>query len=75
MVTKEPRPDPRWTRNAALARYLGVTTMTIWRHQRNPNLNFPQPVSINGVQFTDLNLVDDWMRTRVICLNQKVAAR
>ena len=36
-------PGRRWARNGALARYLGITTMTVWRWQRDADLGFPQP--------------------------------
>jgi predicted DNA-binding transcriptional regulator AlpA len=55
----------RWVRNVALAEYFGVTTMTIWRWQRDPNLSFPQPSVVNGISFTDIEAVDQWMRQRV----------
>jgi len=57
---------PRWARNSPLAKYLNVSTMCIWRWQRDPQLNFPQPSRINNIDYTDLNLVDAWMRSRVV---------
>jgi len=57
---------PRWTRNAALARYLNVSAMCLWRWQRDPELNFPQPTQINKYHYTDLNQVDQWMRERIV---------
>jgi hypothetical protein len=66
MAMKEPRPDPRWTRNTALARYLGVSTMCLWRWQRQDDLNFPKATRINGIDYTDLNLIDSWMRARAV---------
>lgn len=59
-------PAPRWVRNAALARYLDVSAMCIWRWQRDASLNFPQPTRINNIDYTNLNEVDDWMRSRVV---------
>ncbi len=50
--------DARFVRNKALAEYLGTTVMTIWRWRRDPKLNFPQATEINGVSYTDLDLVD-----------------
>ena len=57
---------PRWTRNSALARYLNVSRMCLWRWQRDPRLNFPQPTVINKYSYTDLNQVDSWMRSRIV---------
>lgn len=58
--------QPRWTRNAALARYLNVSAMCLWRWQRDPNLNFPKATVIKKYAYTDLNQVDAWMRERVV---------
>jgi hypothetical protein len=38
--------------------------MTRWRWQRDPDLGFPQPSVINGIKYTDLNLIDDWLVAR-----------
>jgi predicted DNA-binding transcriptional regulator AlpA len=59
------RPN-RYARTAALARYLNTTTMTIWRWQRDPDLNFPQPTRINRGRYHDLDAIDEWMRARVV---------
>ena len=57
---------PRWVRNAGLARYLAVSGMCIWRWKRDASINFPQPVVVNNVEYNDLNLVDTWMRERIV---------
>jgi len=64
--THQDAPVPRWARNATLARYLNVSAMCIWRWQRDSSLHFPSPSRINNIDYTDLNLVDEWMRSRVI---------
>ena len=64
---------PRWTRNAPLARYLNVSDMTIWRWKRNPALNFPPAAVINNVEYNDLNLIDEWMRSRIAHLVEETA--
>jgi predicted DNA-binding transcriptional regulator AlpA len=56
--------EARWARNADLARYLGVSTMTLWRWQRDSRLDFPKPTIINGIARTDLSEVDAYMRER-----------
>jgi hypothetical protein len=38
----------------------------LWRWQRDPKLNFPQPTVVNKYAYTDLNAVDAWMRARVV---------
>lgn len=62
----EPKHPPRWARNAELARYLNRTKMTVWRWQRDPELEFPQPTVINGISYTDLNEIDAWMKSLVV---------
>jgi hypothetical protein len=56
--------SPRLTRNAPLARYLNVSAMTVHRWKRDPELNFPPPSVVNKIEYTDLNLVDEWLITR-----------
>ena len=55
---------PRWARNGTVAKYFNVSDMTVWRWQRDANLNFPKPTVINKVSYTDLNLINRWMRAR-----------
>jgi hypothetical protein len=57
--------EGRWARNAWLARNLGVSDMTIWRWKKNPTLNFPPAAIVNGIEYRDLNAVDQWMRERI----------
>jgi hypothetical protein len=45
---------------------LNVSAMCIWRWQRDPSLNFPQPTRINNIDYTDMNEIDAWMRARVV---------
>ena len=59
-------PPPRWTRNSALARYLNISEMSLWRWQRDEKLGFPNAAVINGISYTDLNLIDGWMKARVV---------
>ena len=55
-----------WFRNRALAEYLNVSEVTIWNWQRDQELNFPQPSVINGIPYTSVKAVNDWMKTRVV---------
>jgi hypothetical protein len=57
---------PRWARNAALARYLNISPMSVWRWARDPELKFPQPSVINNISYTNLDEVDAWLRARVV---------
>ena len=54
----------KWLRNGPLARYLGISNMTLWRWKRDPDLDFPDATEINGIEFNDLDVIDEWMRTR-----------
>jgi hypothetical protein len=65
-VLDAPPRAPRLARNSVLARYLNVSDMTRWRWQRDSDLGFPQPSVINKIEYTDLNLVDDWLIARRI---------
>jgi len=62
MIDQQTPPTPRLVGNAALARYLGVTPMTIWRWKRQPDLHFPPTIVINGVSYNSLNEIDAWLR-------------
>jgi predicted DNA-binding transcriptional regulator AlpA len=61
-VTEQRR---RWVRNGELAKYLGVSKMTIWRFKHEPGFDFPPAAKINNVEFNDLDEVDAWMEARV----------
>ena len=56
----------RWVRNKQLAEYLGISRMTLDRWKKNPKLNFPAASEVNGIERNDLDLVDDWLRSRVV---------
>jgi predicted DNA-binding transcriptional regulator AlpA len=66
-------PGPRWVRNKALAEMLGVTVMSIWRWQRDATLAFPQPSEINGIQYTNIEDVERWLKARALNLVKEVA--
>ena len=58
----------RWVRNGELAKYLGISKMTLWRLKHDPehkSLNFPPAAKINDIEFNDLTAVDAWMEARV----------
>lgn len=65
----------RWTRNSATARYLGVSNMCLWRWKRDARLAFPDPAVINGIEYNNLNLVDQWIKARVVSRVAREAAR
>jgi hypothetical protein len=49
----------RWARNAQLAKYAGVSTMTVWRWKQMPD--FPPAAVVNGIEYRDLDAFDSWM--------------
>jgi hypothetical protein len=56
----------RYARNCQLARYVGVSDMTIWRWKRDPALNVPKSILINDKEYNDLQAWDDWFRSRSV---------
>ena len=60
--------EAKWLRNAALARYLGVSKMALWNWQHDPGMGFPQPTRINDISYTDMDQVNAWMKERVVDL-------
>ena len=55
----------RWIRNGELAKYLGVSKMTVWRLKHQAGYAFPPAAVINGIESNDLDKVDAWMEARV----------
>jgi hypothetical protein len=56
-----PGPPRRWVRNGELAKYLGVSKMTLWRFKNEAAFKFPPASVINNIEFNDLDKVDAWM--------------
>lgn len=42
----------------------GVTSMTLWRWQRDPELGFPQPRYINNVRYFSQRELEAWVASR-----------
>jgi hypothetical protein len=64
----------RWARNAATARYLHISDMTLWRWKRDPKLGFPAAAVVNNIEYNNLNKIDDWMESNVVSqLNKEIA--
>jgi hypothetical protein len=66
IVSRKDGPGRRWVRNRRLAEYLDVTEMTIWRWKRDPRLKFPLSGVINGIEYNDLDQIDEWLKARAI---------
>ena len=50
----------------ALAELLGVSTMTIFRWELDPRLNFPPPSRVHGRKFWHRPVVVEWMKARAV---------
>jgi hypothetical protein len=61
-----PAEGGRWARNAATARYLRISKMSLHRWKRDPRLNFPPAAVINNIEYNDLNKIDDWMESNTV---------
>jgi hypothetical protein len=48
----------------AVAQRYGVTTRSVDRWWKNPDLNFPQPLIINGYKYWSLSDLEKWERKR-----------
>jgi predicted DNA-binding transcriptional regulator AlpA len=51
-----------WLSCTKVAEFLGVSTMTIFRWQRDDKLDFPQPRVINTRKYWNRDAVETWMR-------------
>ena len=43
---------------AVMARFGGISGQTLWRYGRDPKLNFPQPIYINGVRYWEADEIE-----------------
>ena len=62
-----------WLGGAQLAAMLGVTTMTIWRWERDQKLHFPQPTVIRDRKYWSRDDINNWMRAQAVGKANKVA--
>jgi hypothetical protein len=44
------------------AQQFGKTTRTLERWERDPELNFPQAITINGLKYDRVRQLQQWMR-------------
>ncbi|HEX9868802.1 MAG TPA: transcriptional regulator [Candidatus Tectomicrobia bacterium] len=51
----------------------GVSEVTLWRFQRDPNLGFPTPVRINGRLYFRVDEIDAWIESRQNTLDEEDA--
>lgn len=74
-MTKEKIKNRQLARNANTARYLCVSPMSLWRWKNDPDLKFPNPHVINGVEWNDLDKIDDWLMDHIVIKNKPLAMR
>jgi predicted DNA-binding transcriptional regulator AlpA len=52
------------TRTKVRERY-GISNMTLWRWERDPRLNFPKAIEINGRLYQSQTALEEWERRRI----------
>jgi len=52
-------PDPR------VVRELGITAMTLWRYDQDPDLDFPPAIKIRNKNYRSRNMLEAW-KTRML---------
>ena len=55
--------DRYLSRRAVQQRY-GISSMTLWRWEHDPRLNFPIPILINGRMYRSVDSLEEWERAR-----------
>jgi predicted DNA-binding transcriptional regulator AlpA len=58
--------ETEWLSVARLTAMLGVTSMTIWRWERNTRLTFPKPTVINDRKYWNRADINAWMRKMAV---------
>ncbi|WP_046868133.1 helix-turn-helix transcriptional regulator [Microvirga massiliensis] len=62
------------SRRGVRQRY-GISNMTLWRWERDPRLNFPKAIEINGRKYFAEYLIDIWERERALAAASREAAQ
>jgi predicted DNA-binding transcriptional regulator AlpA len=57
--------DRRFLPDPQVQKRYGVSAMTLYQWDRDPKLDFPPPLRINGRKFRDLEQLELWERSRV----------
>ena len=63
---KHDRPAQRYRRNRALAKYIGISEMSLRRWKRDPKLNTPASMLVNGIEYNDVPAWDEWLKGRAV---------
>jgi predicted DNA-binding transcriptional regulator AlpA len=59
-----PKQAAEWMGGAQLAQFFNVSAMTIWRWERDNQLEFPKPTIINSRKYWSRDDIDQWMKAR-----------
>jgi predicted DNA-binding transcriptional regulator AlpA len=59
-------PESEWLGGAQLRRMLGITGMTLWRWEKDPELNFPRPTIIRERKYWSRAAINEWMRNAAV---------
>ena len=73
-----PKIAAEWMGGTQLAQFFNVSSMTIWRWERDDKLKFPKPTIINSRKYWSREALDKWMReraTRPIVQSEKKSPR
>jgi hypothetical protein len=57
--------DVYLSRTSQRKRY-NISPMTLWRWERDPHLNFPPAIEINGRKYRSLRSLEAWERERAV---------
>jgi predicted DNA-binding transcriptional regulator AlpA len=60
------QPEKRYLPGPKVAARYHVTDMSIYRWERDPRLNFPQPIRIGRRKFWDEADLEAWERSRAV---------
>lgn len=58
--------ESEWIGGAQLAAMLGITTMTLWRWERDAKLGFPRPTVIRDRKYWSRADINEWMRAQAV---------
>jgi hypothetical protein len=67
-------PAQRYKRNRPLARYIGISEMTLRRWKQDPALATPAPMLVNGIEYNDVPQWDAWLKARAVSRIAKAKA-
>ncbi len=56
-------PDQLLKAQTLLKRLGGISLQTLWRYQKDPDLNFPKPILIHSIRYWRSGDIDAWMES------------